>query len=85
MVSLEQDLFPGQGVDKPKIRQRLLQIHRPAQIPAEHRQIVLRQSGKALSQFFGMVFPRVPEDVHRFVIGQGQVEISDCVKRHTHS
>ncbi len=82
MIALEDQLLPGQFVDKAKIRLCLLKRHAPAEIPAEHAQVVLLEMFKASAKLFRVIPPDFPENVHRFVASERQMQISDRVQRH---
>ena len=70
VVALEQDLFPGQRLDKLKVRQRLLHRHAPREIAAEHADIVVMQRREAEPDLFHIVFPRPAKHVHGLVSTQ---------------
>lgn len=70
VVALEQDLFPGQRLDKLKVRQRLLHRHAPRKIAAEHADILVMQCREAETDLLHIVFPRPAKHVHGLVSTQ---------------
>ena len=64
---------------------RLVQVHPPAQIAAQHRDVVLPERGKALAELFGVVLPVYAENIHGLILGKGEMQIPDGVQCHSSS
>ena len=62
VITLEDDLLPGQSVNKGEIRKRLLQIHAPAEVAAENAGVVGREGREAGLQFLRMIMPHRAKD-----------------------
>ena len=78
VVALEDELLSRKLVHEAEIRLRLPDAHSPAQIAAEQRQILRPHARKAFFQFFRVIPPLLPKDVHGLVAAQGEVQIADC-------
>ena len=62
VVTFEDDLLPGQSVNKGEIRNGLLQIHAPAEVAAENAGVIGSEGREAGLQFLRMVMPQRAED-----------------------
>ena len=83
MVSLQNDLAPGQRVDELKVRQRLLERNAPREVARKHRHVVRRQVRKGLTQALNVVRPLIAENIHRLAPAEREVQIADRVERHS--
>ena len=82
MVAFKDDFPTWNLVDPRKIRFGIGKIQGPAQIPQEHRGILLRDLGEAFFEFIHISHPCATEDVHRFWCSQAQMQIANGVQRH---
>ena len=80
VIALDDDFSAGQAVEKQEILFRLLQVHPPAQVAAEHGGVLRSDGGKALFQFFDIIRPAAAEHVHGLLrAAEGEMRISDHV------